>query len=200
MKWVNTYCMDIFLEDPPPPKGEEVLRQMYNALDSHSNYMILMGRGSGKSVYELCTTMMALSTGIQKFIVIVSNNNRAAVNLIKDIWRMVLEPDTPFAQDYPEICGPYQIAKGSYRRKQMYKNLSTEISKTAGEFVFPRLKRADGTDYPTSASILTSRGISSGIRGLRRGTQRVTCVLLDDLQDAESAANPMQVEKMYQTI
>lgn len=97
VKWVNTYCLGVFLEDPPPPRGEEVLRQMWNALDSHNNYMILMGRGSGKSVYELCTTVASISMGIQKFIVIVSNNTRASTNLLNDIWRMISNPHSPYA-------------------------------------------------------------------------------------------------------
>lgn len=44
------------------------------------------------------------------------------------------------------------------------------------------------------------RGISSGIRGLKKGTLRPSLVLLDDLQDAESAENPEQVEKMLNII
>lgn len=61
VKWVTTYCMGIFLEDAPSKHGEEVLRSMWNALDKHNNYMICMGRGSGKSCYELCTTMAAMA-------------------------------------------------------------------------------------------------------------------------------------------
>lgn len=117
VKWVNTYCIGTFLEDPPPPKGEEVLRQMWNALDKHNNYMILMGRGQGKSVYELCTTTASISQGKQKFIVIVSNNNRASSDLLKDIWRMMSTPNTPYAQDYPEACAPYMLTNGSLRRR-----------------------------------------------------------------------------------
>lgn len=70
---------------------------MWSALFNHNNYMILMGRGSGKSVYELCTTMASISQGIQKFIVIVSNNSRASSELLKDIWRMVSTANTNFA-------------------------------------------------------------------------------------------------------
>lgn len=44
------------------------------------------------------------------------------------------------------------------------------------------------------------RGISSGIRGLKKGTLRPSLVLLDDLQDAETAENPESVEKMLSII
>ena len=113
---------------------------------------------------------------------------------------MVQETDTPFAQDYPEICKPFHIAGGSFRRRQLYKGKSTEISKNAQQLIFARLKGDDGKELPTSGSIIAVRGISSGIRGLKRGTLRPSLVLLDDLQDSESAENPEQVEKMLNII
>lgn len=200
VKWVTTYCMGIFLEDAPSKHGEEVLRSMWTALDSHNNYMICMGRGSGKSCYELCTAMAAMAQGKQKFIVIVSNNSRAAGSLLKDMWRMISERYTAFAEDYPEVCGPYLIADGAWKRRQHYRGRPTELQKNATDLSFPRLFKDDGTEFPTSGSTVTCRGIGSGIRGLRKGTQRVTCVLLDDLQDFDSASNPAQVEKLMDII
>lgn len=200
VKWVKTYCMGVFLEDVPSKYGEDVLRRMWSALDSHNNFMICMGRGSGKSCFELCTTMAALAQGKQKFIVIISNNSRAAGSLLKDMWRMISEKYTAFAQDYPEVCGPYLIADGAWRRRQQYRGHSTELQKNATDISFPRLFRDDNTEYPTSGAVVSCRGVGSGIRGLRKGTQRVTCVLLDDLQDFDSASNPTQVEKLMDII
>ena len=70
---------------------------MDNATTSHSNYLICMSRGSGKSSYIECVTLHALARGIQKYIAIISNNARAATGLLNDIWRAITEPDTPFA-------------------------------------------------------------------------------------------------------
>ena len=95
--WVNTYCLGLLLDDSPPPKGIEVLKQMHAATTSHSNYLICMSRGSGKSSYVECITLNALATGIQKYVAIISNNARAATGLLNDIWRTITEPDTPFA-------------------------------------------------------------------------------------------------------
>lgn len=64
----------------------------------------------------------------------------------------------------------------------------------------PKLFREDGTEFPTSNSILTVRGISSGIRGMKFGKLRPTLVLLDDLQDSDMAENPEQVQKLLSTI
>ena len=198
--WVNTYCLGLLLDDSPPPKGIEVLRQMHEATTSHNNYLICMSRGSGKSSYVECITLNALATGIQKYVAIISNNARAATGLLNDIWRAITEPDTPFAQDYPSLCLPFQVCKGSYRRRQLYKGMSTELQRNAGNIVFARLKDDEGNDLPTSGSIVTVRGISSGLRGMKHGTLRPSLVLLDDLQTSETAENPEQVEKLMTLI
>ena len=78
MKWVNTYCVGVFLDDPPPPKGEEILREMGRAIIDSRPYMILQARGSGKTSYLESVIMYALSTGIRKFPVIISQNARSA--------------------------------------------------------------------------------------------------------------------------
>lgn len=64
----------------------------------------------------------------------------------------------------------------------------------------PKLFKEDGTEFPTSNSILTVRGISSGIRGMKFGKLRPTLVLLDDLQDSDMAENPEQVQKLLSII
>lgn len=199
-KWVNTYCLSLLLDDAPPPKGIEVLKQMAKAMTAHTNYLICMPRGHGKSSYCECVTLYALAVGLQKYVVIISNNARAASGLLQDIWRVVVEPDTPFAQDYPSLCFPFQVCKGSYRRRQLYKGQSTEIQKTANNITFARLQDAEGNELPTSASTVMVRGISGGLRGMKHGTLRPTCILLDDLQTTEIAESPEQVEKLMSLI
>lgn len=55
----------------------------------------------------------------------------------------------------------------------------------------------DGKEIPTSQSIITVRGITSGIRGLKVNTLRPDCVLIDDVQDSESASSAEQVQKIH---
>lgn len=201
VKWVKTYCCDgLMLEDEPPQKGEEVLREMFNATTSHSNYCILMPRGHGKSSYILCMTLFAIATGLQKYVVIISHDARAAGSLMQDLWRAVQETDTKFAQDYPELTLPFQVCQGSFRRRQLYHGKSTEIQKNAGQLVFARLQDESGVEMPTSGSIVTCRGVSGGLRGMKKGTLRPTLVLLDDLQTSEIAENPQAVDKLMNTI
>lgn len=200
VKWVNTYCIGLLLDDSPPVRGEEVLCQMEKAVKGHDNFMILMSRGSGKSSYVECATMFAMALGIQKFTVIVSQNARSATNMMNDLWRMIQETDSAFANDYPEICFPFQSANGSFRRRQLYKGRTTDIQKNASQIVFATLKDDDGNELKTSGSMMTVRGISSGLRGMKKGTMRPSLVILDDLQDAETAENPQRVQKLLNMI
>lgn len=141
-----------------------------------------------------------LSTGRRKFCVIVSNNARAATNILKDMSMPILEKGTAFAQDFPEICLPFQLCNGSYRRKQTYRGRSTDIEKNSAVIRFPTIHFSDGTPIPSSGSVVTVRGITSGIRGLKVGRLRPDCVILDDLQSAELAQNPEQVQKVLDII
>lgn len=113
---------------------------MEHALDDVRPYMIMMGRGNGKTCLCECAAAFAMATGRRKFPVVVSANARAASNILADVFRMFQEPDTPFAQDYPDLCLPIQLANGSYRRKQTYRDVATEIGKTANQFQLARLQ------------------------------------------------------------
>lgn len=62
------------------------------------------------------------------------------------------------------------------------------------------MQDAEGNELPTSASTIAVRGISGGLRGMKHGTLRPTCVLLDDLQTSETAESPEQVEKLLSLI
>lgn len=85
LKWIKTYCVGLLLDDDPPELGESVILEMVNALRSHDNYNIEMGRGQGKSSYILCCTLWALALGVQSFVVIVSQNSNSAKSLLSDL-------------------------------------------------------------------------------------------------------------------
>lgn len=83
--------------------------------------MICMPRGNGKTSFVECASLFALATGLQKYVVVISNNARAANGIMVDIWRAIAETGTAFAQDYPAVCLPFQLCNGAYRRRQLYK-------------------------------------------------------------------------------
>lgn len=197
--WVATYCVGILIDELPPDKGNEILDEMEKAINDSRPYMIMMGRGNGKTSLTECTAVYALATNKRRFPVIVSANARAACNILNDIFRIFQEPDTTFSEDYPDLAVPIQEANGSYRRKQTYKGIPTEIQKTANQAVLARLEDINGY-LPTTGCVIATRGISSGIRGLKHRTMRPDLVLLDDLQTAEDAENQASVDKILNII
>lgn len=195
---MKTYLIGLTLDEPPSAKGEEVLNEMEQAITSHSNYAIALHRGAGKSAFCVSTAIYALVTGKQRFLVIIANNARASCGLLNDIWKVFQEPDTALVNDYPEIFLPFIVAHGSFRRRQLFKGRSLDIKKNANELILPtytdkRFKRASG-------SLVITRSVTGGLRGIRHGTMRPSMVMLDDLQTTESAAHPEQVEKLLDII
>lgn len=171
---------------------------MQKAITSHSNYAIALHRGAGKTAFIISTSVYALFTGLQKFIVVVANNQRASNGILNDIFKVFQVPDSTLAQDYPEIIFPYSQANGSFRRRQLFNGVQTNIKKNANELFLPhyddeRFSRASG-------SLVITRSITGGLRGIRNGTQRPTFCLLDDIQTTESAQNPESVQKLVEMI
>lgn len=181
------------IDEPPSENFILALKEMEFALSNSTPYNIELPRGSGKTSAAEMAVLYFLATGKKKFAVIISQNGRSAANILRDIWRPIMEKDTAFAQDFPEICMPFQLTNGSFRRRQLYKGVSTEIEKNAGLIHFARLLDDNGNELPTSGSVVTTRGITSGVRGMKVGKLRPDICVLDDLQTAESASSAEQV-------
>jgi hypothetical protein len=82
----------------------------------------------------------------------------------------------------------------------LYRGVSTDLEKNASELVFARLKDKDGKEFPTSGSVISCRGVTSGIRGLKRGNLRPSYAILDDIMTAQDARSPEAVEKLMDAI
>lgn len=63
VNWVETYCVPLLLNDPPPVLGNQILAQMEQTITAHEKFMVCMGRGSGKTSYVECATLFAIATG-----------------------------------------------------------------------------------------------------------------------------------------
>ena len=203
VKWVATYCIGVLLDDAPSPKGEEVLREMCRATVDARPFLLLLPRGSGKTSFVECVVSYLIATGKRKFVTVISQNATSAQNILSDIFRIVQDAGTPFAEDYPDVTVAFEVANGSYRRRQTYNGVQTEISKTSSKLVLARLVETDGSmrrEAPTSGSVIATRGITSGIRGLKHHSLRPDLVILDDIQDDEAAQSQEQVEKLISII
>lgn len=118
-----------------------------------------------------------ISTRKRSYPVIVSANARAASQLLSDIHRMVMEPETAFSQDYPTLVLPFQIANGSNRRRMTYDGRQIGVAKTASDMSFADIK----IDGQPGLSHISARGLTGGLRGMRKGSIRPDFILLDDL-------------------
>lgn len=197
--FINTYFIGLMVDTPPSEKFVDALGEMEFALSQSRPYNIELPRGTGKTSAVEMAVLWLLATGRRKFCVIVSNNARAAGNILKDVCIPVLEKETAFAQDFPEVCLPFQVCNGSFRRKQLYRGRSTDIEKNAGVLRFATIYK-DNVELACSGAIVTVRGVTSGIRGLKVGRLRPDTVILDDLQSSELASSPEQVQKIQDII
>lgn len=106
--FINTYLVGLLMEDPPSPKFREMLRNMQTTiLQNGQPLQLLVGRGAGKTTAALALACWLLFTAQKKFVVIVSQNHSSAQSLLRELGRVILEPDTPLAQDYPEVVLPF---------------------------------------------------------------------------------------------
>lgn len=156
-----------------------------------------MARGQGKTSYCQCACLYAIATGKQKYVVIISANQKSADNLLSDFYKMVMEKDTKFAQDYPELTLPFQLLNGSTRRRQMYLGVSTDLVHNSGTLQFARLVTKRGDELPSSGSIIETRGYTGQLRGMKKlaggKSIRPTLALLDDWEDEDTAQSPSSV-------
>ena len=198
----KTYMVGLLVEDKPEDMFVKALEEMEAALNQSRPYLICLPRGSGKTSACQALIIWCLAYGKRKFCVCVNQNHAQAQGIIRDLFRTIIEDESAFSQDFPELAKPFQLMDGSYRRRQLYKATSTNVQKTASQITFARLKDDDGNELPTSQSTIVSRGITGGLRGLKCGGKglRPDLVLLDDLQTHSTAESPEQVEKLLEII
>ena len=198
--FINTYLVGSLFTFPPEGKMTEALLEMETSLVSARPFNIELPRGSGKTTAAEAMCLYLLSYGIRKFLVVISNNQRAAGNILNDLYHIVSDGSTAYAHDFPEISLPFMIANGSFRRRQTVRGKLVEISKNATNLQFPSINDEDGNPLPTSGSVITCRGMTSGLRGIKVGSLRPDLAILDDLQDSEIARSGEQVEKVLDFI
>ena len=199
VNFINTYLMDSLFDSSPSKNMEKAIDEMFRCLSDSRPYNIELPRGCGKTTVSEAMLLYLLVYGLRKFCVIVSANQRQAQNILKDIYRIISEKDSAFVQDFPDVCVPFIACNGFTRRVQKYRGNVIEMERNSSSIVLPRIVR-DGVEVPTAGSVITARGITSGLRGMKVGRLRPDICLLDDIQTAESASSPEQVLKLLDLI
>lgn len=107
--------------------------------------------------------------------------------MMKDFYYILTNKDSAFVQDYPHVCLPFILNNGSTRRLQTYRGRDCGVERNATTISLARLVDEDGKEFPTFGSIITCRGVTSGLRGMRQGKLRPDAILIDDVQSHEAA-------------
>ncbi|TXH47662.1 MAG: hypothetical protein E6Q97_26735 [Desulfurellales bacterium] len=155
-------------------------------------FAMAMPRGSGKTSLCESAALWALAYGHRRFVACIGSDASSAEEMLASIRREFEEEDTPFAEDFPEICYPIAKKEGIQQRKLLYHGKPLTMSMTSDEIILPAIP-----DAPSASGILRVAGITGRIRGMKYkrkdgNAARPDLVILDDPQTDESARSPSQ--------
>jgi hypothetical protein len=158
-------------------------------------------RGSGKSVITKGLALWAGLFGHRPFIVPIGATAGAAEEILDDI-KGEIETNDLLLEDFPEVVYPIRQLEGIANRckGQLCNGERTRIRWKAREIILPAIagSRASGT-------IIRVAGITGRIRGMGHLREdgvllRPSLVLVDDIQDEDSAWSNEQCHKRERTL
>lgn len=163
-------------------------------------FAMAMPRGSGKTVLTEASTLWAITYGYRRYVVALAAEAKLACDILDSI-KNVVEQNDVFAADFPEICVPVRMLEGINQKApgQTHQGQQTRITWTGDTIVMPTIQGSS-----CSGSIITARGLTAAIRGLKQAIGntivRPDYVLLDDPQTDESARSPYQTAQRERII
>ncbi len=175
---------------------KRVIKSLQHSILTVGKSAEALPRGTGKTTIGIGAVIWATLYGHRFFPVIIGPSEDHAIEIISDI-KSELEGNDRLFRDFPEVCYPIQKLEGRHARarSQHINGELTKIKWTSKMISFPIV---DGS--PVSGIIIRALGITSSIRGLKKGARRPDFVLLDDPQTRESAASVSQTKKREDTI
>ena len=172
------------------------------AINDGKLFCVAMPRGSGKTVLSVCALLWATLYAKCGFAVIIAVNSDRAKEMLDKV-RTQLETNELLIGDFPEVCYPIKkLERINNRQKgQTYKGKPTLMTFGRDKIVFPTIPKKK-----TSGIVVTCCGMRGGdLRGQSHGKEdgtvtRPDLVLIDDPQDAISAASPSQIMQKEQLL
>ena len=153
---------------------------------------LCLPRGFAKTTICEWGIAWALAYGHQSFILIIGAKLKLAQQILANVkWIM----QTPlYSACFPELCYPIEQLDNSPGRApgQTLNGIHTNIKSNTDILVCPTVEGS-----PSSGAVVTTSGLDSAVRGLKYGSMRPTCVMIDDPQTERSAASPTQTEKRW---
>ena len=196
LKFLRTYFPNSTGLSPFSDDHKRVIARIKQCILGGGRFVNAVYRGFAKSTISENAALWALLYGHRKFVAIFGADATAASGNIDSIKLELAENDF-LAEDFPEVCHAVQALEGKPQRcgSQTHGGALTHIEWTADKIVLPTIAGS-----VASGSVIVTRGIEGGSRGLKHKTpdghnRRPDFIILDDPQTDESAGSSLQVNK-----
>jgi hypothetical protein len=199
--FLKTYLPDIF-DRPWSPDHLKVLEKVERALYHGNLYAFAMPRGSGKTAIVTGAVLFAMLFGYRKYIVSVATTDTAALKILNSVIHL-LETNERIKEDFPEVCFPIEKLEGLPQRAkgQLYQGKKTNMKFKTTLLSLPEIPGSAASGIRLETYGITSKGIRGTHYINKKGNWvRPDFVILDDPQDDESAAAPLQCAKREKII
>jgi len=177
-----------------------MIDRIENCLLQGGRFINCVYRGFAKTTITELAALWAALYGHRSFVAVFGADKTQSESMLDSVYKELCENDL-LAEDFPEICLPFQQLDGKSQRcdSQTINGEHTHIKVNKGLLVFPTVRLANGHFSPGSGAILKAKGILGAARGMSYKTadgrkRRPDFALIDDFQTDESATHPGQVE------
>lgn len=195
LAFLRTYLPHLFYR-PASKDMKDVVKGLEKAIKRGGKKSRALPRGFGKTTIGIGAVLWAVLYGYRHFVVIIGPNEEHAENITTDI-KTELDSNELLLADFPETCFPLAALEGRFARtkSQACKGKLTKIDWRKQQITLATIAKSK-----TSGTIIRACGITSAIRGMKRGARRPDFVFLDDPQTRESASSDKQTSDREETI
>jgi hypothetical protein len=193
--FLKTYLPHLFYRSFSPDH-KKTIKRLQQVIKTGGKSSRALPRGFGKTTIGIGAVLWATLYGHREFLVFIGPSEEHAKEIVSD-YKAELETNDLLLEDFPEVCFPIQQLEGRHARArtQHVDGVLTNIKWTGSQVTFPTIK-----DSALSGITMRAAGITSSIRGMKKGKKRPDFVLLDDPQTRETAASAAQTKKLEQII
>lgn len=206
-RWLCTYFTEWFYEAFTKDR-RDMLDSIIAAAMYGGDQAIAGPRGEGKTSIAMHGALYLMCRGLCDFPVVIGKSQSKSQLELKDI-KEKLQQSEMFREDYPEIAKPFEAVGGwsSRARMQTVGGKNTNIVLAADHIAFPTIRLDQlPAKWPaeitpiSSGQVIYCLGIDGPIRGTKFRGRRPKLVIIDDIEDRESAASDTLIKKNEEVI
>lgn len=204
----QTYFGSVF-NQPFTIDRREMVNSIHHAASYGGDYASAGPRGGGKTRIILYTSLQCELALRRHFVMLLAKSGEKAKAELLDTLKFELETNDLLAADFPEICYPIRALEGwaSRARMQTVGGWPTHIVWGSDHIILPTipldaLPRHWPRRCPSVAcgQIVAAMGIDGPIRGTSYRNRRPDLVVLDDIDNRDSARSDVQTETRMRII